>query len=143
LTLPGAELAVIAGEAYGARSPVETLSALFYVDVRLEPHAKLSIPMDYQERAAYVVRGTVGCGAERFEPGHLLVFAAGRAATLVAEGEAHVMLFGGAPLEGERHIYWNFVSSSGERIERAKQEWRSGGFPKVPGDDQEFIPLPD
>ncbi len=143
LSLSGAELSVIAGEAYGARSPVETLSPLFYVDARLEAGAKLAVPVDYQERAAYVVEGSIACGAERFEPGHLLVFAPGRAATLLAEGKAHVMLFGGAPLESERHIYWNFVSSSDERIERAKERWRAGNFPKVPGDDQEFIPLPD
>lgn len=143
LSLQGAELCVIAGEAYGARSPVETLSPLFYVEARLEPGAHLQIPVDYQERAAYVVTGAVGCGAERFDSGHLVVFAPGRAATLVSEDRAHVMLFGGAPLESERHIYWNFVSSSDDRIERAKEQWRSGGFPKVPGDDREFIPLPD
>jgi redox-sensitive bicupin YhaK (pirin superfamily) len=142
LSFSGVELTVIAGEAYGARSPVEALSPLFYVDARFEPGKKLEILSEYEERAAYVVEGTICCGAERFAPGNMIVFARGRAATIFSEGEARVMLLGGAALEGERHIYWNFVSSSEERIAQAKEKWKTGGFPQVPGDEREFIPLP-
>lgn len=143
VTAPGVSLRVIAGEAYGARSPVETLSPLFYVEALLEPGAKLELPSEHEERAAYVVTGRVCVGVERFDPGHLLIFALGRPAALVAEEASRVMLFGGAKLDGERYIFWNFVSSSKERIERAKELWQTGGFPKVPGDEREFIPLPE
>jgi redox-sensitive bicupin YhaK (pirin superfamily) len=104
--------------------------------------SELPLPEEHEERAAYIVTGAVECGNQRAERGRMLVFAPGAAATLRAIGDARVALIGGAPIDGERHIFWNFVSSSQARIEQAKRDWREGWFPKVPGDEQEFIPLP-
>ena len=137
----GARLRVLVGAAFGASAPVETLSPMFYVEVRLPAGAVLPVPAEYSERAAYVVEGQLACGAERLEARRLALFAAGSSPPLRAETASHVMLLGGAPV-GSRHIWWNFVSSSPERIERAKQDWREGRFPLIPGDDREFIPLP-
>ena len=90
-----------------------------------------------------MVVGAVGCGAERAEPGRMLVFAPGVSVTLRADAPARVVALGGVPLDGPRHIYWNFVSSSKERIERGKRDWKEGRFPRVPGDEVEFTPLPE
>ncbi len=139
----GVRLRVLAGSAYGKTSPVETLSPLFYVDAAMQPGSELQLPIEHEERAAYVVTGAVECGGQRAEAGRMLVFAKDARVSLRADDTARVVLIGGAPLDGERHIYWNFVSSSRERIEQAKQEWRDGRFPKVPGDEVEFIPLPE
>ncbi|HVK78814.1 MAG TPA: pirin family protein [Kofleriaceae bacterium] len=143
LTLGGAELRVLAGEAYGVRSPVRTLSRLFYVDVLADGEATVGVPDGYPERAAYVVAGAVRCGEARVERGTMLVLAPGRSIRLAAEPGTRLVLLGGEPLDGPRHIYWNFVSSSPERIERAKHDWKERRFPLVPGDEAEFIPLPD
>jgi redox-sensitive bicupin YhaK (pirin superfamily) len=140
--LPGARLRVIAGAAFGEISPVKVLSPMFYVDARLEAGAELALPEEYAERAAYVVEGAVECGGARVDPGAMGIVDGGERATIRALADTRVMLLGGAPL-GKRYIWWNFVSSSEARIERAKQEWKGGAFPKVPGDDVEFIPLPE
>jgi redox-sensitive bicupin YhaK (pirin superfamily) len=140
---PGAVLDVIAGSAYGARSPVEVLSPTLYVHALLEPGATLPIETEHEERAAYVVEGAVRCGDQRLEEGTMAVFHAGRAVALEAEEPARVMLVGGAKLAGERYLWWNFVSSSKERLEQAKADWKAGRFPKVAGDEEEFIPLPE
>jgi redox-sensitive bicupin YhaK (pirin superfamily) len=134
---------VLAGRAFGERSPVRTFSPLFYVDALLSSGSELPLPDEYEERAAYIVSGSVACGDERAERGRMLVLAAGVRATLRALSDARVALIGGAPIDGERHIFWNFVSSSEARIEQAKRDWREGRFPKVPGDEHEFIPLPE
>jgi redox-sensitive bicupin YhaK (pirin superfamily) len=139
----GARLRVIAGSAYGAVSPVRVVSPLFYVEARLERGARLALPDEHRGRAAYVVEGAVAAGDKTHGPGAMLVFREGVPAEVEAREESRVMLLGGAPLDGERHIWWNFVSSSPERIERAKDDWRNGRFGRVPGDDVEFIPLPD
>ncbi len=140
---PGVALRVLAGTAYGATSPVGTLSPTLYVDARLDDGAALALPDDHQERAAYVAAGSVRCDGCAFGAGRMLVFTPGARVSLVADGAAHVMLLGGAPLDGERHIYWNFVASTQARIDAAKRDWREGRFPKVPGDEHERIPLPD
>ncbi len=139
----GAELRVVAGSAYGKTAPVTVLSPTLYVAATLDAGARLSVPDEHAERAAYVVEGAVHCDGRAHAAGTMLIFRAGAAVTLTAAGAARVMLVGGAPLDGPRHIYWNFVSSSKDRIERAKQDWKAGRFPKIPGDDREFIPLPD
>jgi hypothetical protein len=143
LEVAGARVRLLAGSAFGATSPVQTCSPLFYLDVAMPASSELPLPNDYEERAAYVVSGKIECGNERAERGRMLVFAPGAAVTLRAASDARVAVIGGAPLDGERHIYWNFVSSSQARIEHAKRDWREGRFGKVPGDEQEFIPLPD
>jgi redox-sensitive bicupin YhaK (pirin superfamily) len=142
LEQPGARLRVLAGEAFGARSPVKVLSPLFYVAAELDAAAELSLPDEYEGRGAYVVSGAVALDGLTHTAGSMLVFRRGVPARLLAREASLVMLFGGAPLDGDRHIDWNFVSSSRERIERAKDDWRARRFPRVPGDEVEFIPLP-
>lgn len=138
----GVRLRVLAGSAYGVTSPVETLSPLFYVDAVMAEGSEIALPSGHEQRALYVVEGALHCGAERAEVGRMLVFAPGASVSLRAERASRTVLLGGAPLDGERYIDWNFVSSSKERLEQAKQDWRAGRFPKVVGDEAEFIPLP-
>jgi redox-sensitive bicupin YhaK (pirin superfamily) len=138
----GARLRIIAGAAFGLAAPVKTLSPLFYVEARLDAGAELTLPDEYAERAAYVVEGAIECDGLPATTATMAVAEGGVRATIRALEPSRVMLLGGAPV-GERHIWWNFVSSSKERIERAKREWKEGAFPKVPGDDVEFIPLPE
>ena len=141
LVKDGAQLRVIAGSAYGFTSPVVTLSDLFYVDVALDAGARLTVPEGYPERALYVVQGELEIGGEKFVDGMLPIFDAHARVEVQARSPSRVMLLGGAALDGERHIWWNFVSSSAQRIERAKADWRDQRFGAVPG-ESEFIPLP-
>jgi hypothetical protein len=138
-----AELTVIAGTAYGAESPVGVLSPTLYVDARLQPGARLAVDATHPQRAVHVVDGWIQIGARRLCSGQMAVLAPGAEVVLEADGPSRVMLVGGAPLDGERHIWWNFVSSSKERIERAKDDWKHGRFGKVSGDEKEAIPLPE
>ena len=138
----GVRLRVIVGECYGARSPVQVLSPMFYVDVALAAASRIAVPDDHAERAAYVVQGSVRIGEEMHGAGRLLVFASGVPVTLEAEGgPVRLVLIGGAPLDGPRFVWWNFVSSSRERIDRAREDWTARRFAPVPG-ETEFIPLP-
>jgi hypothetical protein len=132
---------LIAGEAYGARAPVKTHSPLFYVHSTLGAGAREQMPNGVSERAAYVIEGEVEADGQRFKEGQLLVFAKGKPAVLEAITPASLMLLGGEPV-GERFIDWNFVSSSKERLEQAKADWRAGRMKLPDLDDQEFIPLP-
>ncbi|HXU71834.1 MAG TPA: pirin family protein [Polyangia bacterium] len=139
----GARLRVLAGTAFGATSPVGVASPTLYVDARLAAGATLALPDEHEERAVYVADGEVRLDGQRFGGGQMLVLRRGVPVTVTAQSAARIMLLGGAPLDGERHIFWNFVASSAARIEEAKADWRAGRFPKVPGDDKEFIPLPE
>ena len=143
LDVAGARIRVLAGSAYGERSPVKTFAPLFYADVAIPGGCELAVPSEHEERAAYVVDGAIICGNERAERGRMLVFATGAEVALRATTDARLVLLGGAPIDGERYIWWNFVSSSEARIEQAKRDWKEGRFPKVPGDEAEFIPLPE
>lgn len=134
---------VIIGAFDGIRSPVRAASETLYVDIRLSPGAEVKIPADTEERAIYVLDGSVEIAGDRFPSDLLLVFRPGDEIVVSAPGGAHIMLFGGASLGSKRYIWWNFVSSSKERIEQAKQEWKTGRFDIVPGDEKEFIPLPE
>jgi hypothetical protein len=138
----GARLRVLAGTAYGVTSPVRTFSPLFYVDVAMPAGCTLTVPRDHEERAAYVVSGAARCGTQSATAGRMLVFTPNAEVTLRATSNSRVVLIGGAPIDGKRHIWWNFVSSSKGRIEQAKRDWKDGRFPKTPGDEVEFIPLP-
>jgi redox-sensitive bicupin YhaK (pirin superfamily) len=138
----GAVLEVIAGTAYGATSPVRVLSPTLYVHARLDAGARLPIDDEHDERALYVVEGAIACDGRTFHGGTMVVLRPGAAVTITAEEPARIMIVGGAKLAGERHMYWNFVSSSKARIEQAKDDWAHGRFPKVSGDDGELIPLP-
>lgn len=145
LTRPGAELAVLAGTAYGRTSPVSVLSPTLYVHARLAAGARLAVDDGHAERAVYVASGALSLGpdAREYGEGTLVVLPAGQSVELSSSGGADAMLLGGAPLGGERHIYWNFVASSPERLEQAKADWRAGRFGKVVGDELELIPLPE
>lgn len=141
LSVGGAELRLIIGRFGGAASPVRALSPTLYLDCRLAAGAELEIPAQHGELAAYVVEGTVRSGNADYAEGVMVVAQGGSALRLAtAAGPAHVMVIGGAPL-GARHIWWNFVSSSEQRIEQAARDWEQGRFPAVPG-DLEHIPLP-
>lgn len=139
----GVSLDVVVGSAYGERSPVKTRSPMFYVHARLEPSAKLVVEAEHEERAVYIAEGAIACDEQAFGEGTLLVLRPGSEVSIRADRPSRVMLLGGAKLAGERHIFWNFVSSSTARLERAKEDWKNGRFPKVPGDEVEFIPLPE
>lgn len=138
----GVRARVIAGHAFGAASPVATFSEWFYADVELAAGASAPLDPDYEERAAYIAEGEVEIAGKRFEAPRLLVFKPGERITIKATRGARLMFLGGAPLEGPRHIWWNFVSSRKERIEQAKEDWKNGRFEKVIG-ETEFIPLPE
>lgn len=133
---------VIAGDAFGKRSPVTTLSDWFYVDLILDAGKSAPLDPDYEERAIYIVSGAIEIAGETFEAPQLLVFRPGDRITIKAISPARMMLLGGATLEGKRYIWWNFVSSSRERIEQAKEDWAQGRFKPVP-DETELTPLPE
>jgi len=140
----GLRLRLIAGAGWGLASPVAVSSPLFYADVDLGPAAAVPLPDDHEERAAYVLSGEVEVAGETFAPGRMLVFRAGDALALRAGPQgARLLLLGGAAMDGPRYLFWNFVASSLERIEQAKADWKAGAFRKVPGDEAEYIPLPE
>ena len=138
----GLSARIVVGSAFGATSPVATHWDTLYVDVRLEAGARLPVDIAAEERALYLVDGTVDIAGDRFEPGRLLVLRPGDAITVAAVTDARLVLLGGATLDGPRHVWWNFVSSSQERIAQAKADWKAGRFAAVPG-EHEFIPLPE
>jgi redox-sensitive bicupin YhaK (pirin superfamily) len=137
----GVTLRLIVGAGFGMRAPVQVFSAMFYADAALQTGARLTLPAEYEERAVYVAMGEIEIAGTRYPAGQLLVFRPGDAIDLRAVADARVMLLGGEPMDGPRHIWWNFVSSSKDRIEQAKADWKAGRFGPVPG-ETEFIPLP-
>jgi len=139
----GVSLRVVTGKAYGLASPVRTPMEIFYVDAQMKDGSTLALPEEYEERGAMVVGGTVESGGVRHEDGAMILFDKGERAEIKAVRDARVMLLGGAPLDGPRHVWWNFVSSSRDRIEQAKADWNAMRLGTIPGDDREFIPLPD
>ena len=139
--LDGVTVAVIAGEAFGLRSPVHTLWPTLYVHATFAHGAALEMPSEYEERAIYVVNGELALGDTKIIEGQLAVLEPGRKLTLRAVGETRAMLLGGKRFPTPRFIWWNFVASSRERIALAKQRWANRQFAPVPG-ETEFIPLP-
>jgi len=139
----GARARVIMGSLWGATSPVTQHSATIYADIMLEPGASIAVDAGADERALYVAEGSASLDGLPLAPGNLYVLRPGAAATLRSDMGGHVMLCGGEPLDGPRHVFWNFVSSRRERIDQAKEDWRAGRFVLPPNDDGEFIPLPE
>jgi redox-sensitive bicupin YhaK (pirin superfamily) len=139
----GKTVRVVVGAAYGERSPVKTTSATLFADVHLDAGSSLPLDAGYEERAIYVLDGEIDIAGDKFGSDRLLVFKPGDGITIRAVSKAHFTIFGGEPMDGPRHIWWNFVSSRKDRIEQAKAEWTAGHFQKVPGDEIEFIPLPE
>jgi redox-sensitive bicupin YhaK (pirin superfamily) len=138
----GVWMRLIAGNAYGLSNHVKTHSPLFYLHVVLDAGARFGLPDNYSERGVYVVKGTVEVNGHPYSVGQLLVFTKGADPVITAKENAKLMLLGGEPV-GERHIWWNFVSSRKDRIEQAKADWKAGRIILPPNDNQEFIPLPE
>jgi redox-sensitive bicupin YhaK (pirin superfamily) len=134
---------LVIGGFEGLRSPVRTASDTLYADIALAAGACARIAADAEERAIYVLEGDVEIAGDIFPPDRLLVLRPGDEIVVSSQRGAHFMLFGGASLGSKRYIWWNFVSSSRERIEQAKHEWKTGRFDIVPGDEEEFVPLPE
>ncbi len=145
----GKEVRLILGTAWGERSPVQVPLDLFYVDAVLAPGAAIPLPDDHEDRGAYVLSGEVSVGGQTFPEGQMLVFRPGDRISLRAGAAgARLMLLGGATMDGPRFIWWNFVASSRDRIDAAREAWRAGDwahgrFRLPPGDDAEWIPAPD
>lgn len=141
----GATVRIVAGGLYGAQSPVKTATDLFFADVHLEAGARIPLDAGYEERGIYILQGEVEVSGQTFGAAQLLVFKPGDRLEIraTAKGPARFMLLGGEPMDGRRYIWWNFVSSSKERIEQAKEDWSKGKFDIVPGDEEDFIPLPE
>ena len=144
----GKEVRLILGTAYGEEAPIKVFSETFYADALLEAGASIPLPDDHEDRGLYVLQGSVTVAGQDFDAGRMLVFRPGdRVSARAGEAGARVMLLGGATMDGPRHIWWNFVASSRERIDAAKEAWRAGDwahgrFRLPPGDDAEFIPAP-
>ncbi len=142
ITLPGVYMHLIAGTAFGRTSPTPTYSQMFYLAVEMEAGAAFELPLEHEERGVYAVSGNVEVGGEPLPVRHLAVAPANAPVRVCARTAARVMLIGGAAMDGDRHIWWNFVASSRELMNDAAERWRTGGFPQVPG-ETEFIPLPE
>jgi redox-sensitive bicupin YhaK (pirin superfamily) len=138
----GALLRVLAGRGYGAESPVRVFADTLYVAIDLDADAQVTLEPSHPQRALYVLEGAAQLDGADIPQQHLVVLDAGVSHALRAKTPLKAMLLGGEPLDGPRHLWWNFVSSSKDRIEQAKRDWLEGRFGAVPGDD-EFIPLPD
>ncbi|KGJ04352.1 hypothetical protein SAMN04487972_11353 [Paracoccus halophilus] len=144
----GVDARLILGNAYGERAPATLYSETFYLDVTLAAGARFPLPDDHEDRGLYITEGSVLIAGQKFHAGQMMVFRPGDAITVAAgERGARLMALGGATLNGPRHVWWNFVASSRERIEHAKQEWRAANWGRglfdLPRDDRdEFIPLP-
>jgi redox-sensitive bicupin YhaK (pirin superfamily) len=138
----GTTVRLVLGSLYGRTSPVRTFTEMFYADATLAAGARLPLDPSHEERAIYVVGGEIEVAGDRFGEAQLLVFRPGDRITIAAVTPARLILLGGQPMDGPRHIWWNFVSSSKERIDQAKADWQSGRFTPVP-DETEFIPLPE
>ncbi len=138
----GVWLRVIAGRAYGEESPVKVFADTLNVALDLEPGAELDLDTRHKERAIYVLEGELQLDGVDVPAQHLILPEFNARGRLRAKTPVKAMLLGGEPLDGPRHLWWNFVSSSKERIEQAKHDWESGRFGTIPGDDKEFIPLP-
>jgi redox-sensitive bicupin YhaK (pirin superfamily) len=131
------------GSLYGVTSPAAFPHPTFYAEAVLAPGATLPLDPDYDERAVYVASGEIDIAGQTFAGGHLLVFKPGDRISILALSQTRLILLGGEPMDGPRHIWWNFVSSSKDRIDAAKADWKAKRFALVPGDDKEFIPLPE
>jgi redox-sensitive bicupin YhaK (pirin superfamily) len=135
-------MVLIAGNAYGEVSPVKVYAPMFFIEATLDAGTTLELPQEHHERGVYVVDGELDWDGLAVSAGQMAVQAGASASPLRARTDSRVMLFGGAPLDGERHLWWNFVAASQERIEQAKADWLAQRFGTVPGDEDEFIPLP-
>ena len=142
IRMPGVEMRLIAGDAFGEKSPAPTFSRMFYLAAELEAGATLTLPAEHEERGVYLVQGNVIVDGNSLPEKNLAFLPEGKPIQIQAKSQSRVMLLGGEKMDGPRHIWWNFVASSKEKIEAAKQRWREQRFAAVPG-ESEFIPLPE
>lgn len=147
MTLPtiaqdGVSLRVVAGRAFGLRSPVQTFSDTLYVAVEMMPGSRFTVPAEHKERAVYILEGDISFDGEAIAPERLAVLTEESEVEIFAHTGAKLMLLGGEKADGHRFIWWNFVSSSRERIEQAKRDWREQRMGQVPG-ETEFVRLPE
>ncbi|HLX79949.1 MAG TPA: pirin family protein [Burkholderiales bacterium] len=142
IRMPGVDLRLIAGNAFGEQSPAPTFSKMFYVAAELEAGATLTLPPEHEERGVYLVQGSVAVDGNLLPGKNLAYLPEGKPIQILANTRSRAMLLGGGKMDGPRHIWWNFVASSKEKIEDAKQRWRERRFEAVPG-ETEFIPLPE
>ncbi|HWH18036.1 MAG TPA: pirin family protein [Allosphingosinicella sp.] len=140
---PDVTARVVMGSLWGKASPVTCHSETIYADIALRPGGSVPVDPEADERAVYLAEGDASLEGLKLELHTLYVLRPGMAATLRSEGGAHVMLCGGAPMDGPRHVWWNFVSSSRERINQAREDWKAERFPVVPGDSVDRIPIPE
>jgi len=138
----GVWMRLIAGDAYGLKNDVKTLSPLFYLHAVIQEGSDFGLPKEHSERAVYVAKGSIELNGDAYHEGQMLVFSQGVDPTIHAKENSTLMLMGGEPL-GERHIWWNFVHSRKERIEQAKEDWKHRRIILPPNDNREFIPLPE
>ncbi len=134
---------VILGEFQGVASPVKTQWETLYVDLHLDGNSRTQIPASTEERALYVLNGRIEISGVIYDPQQMMILHPGNDILIKAMDDAHIMILGGASMDGPRYIFWNFVSSSKDRLEQAKEDWRENRFKDVPGDNKEFIPLPE
>lgn len=139
----GVQYRLIAGNAFGRETPVRVFSPMFYLHGEAPAGSAIDLPDNHDERAIYVVSGALSVDGETIAGGKMVVFNTGATPDIAATADTRFMQLGGAPLDGKRTIWWNFVSTDPDRMEAAKARWKSGGFEIVPGDAEEFIPLPD
>ena len=139
----GAAIDLVMGNSFGAKSPVSPPWETTYANIKLDAGSRLMLPTDVEERALYIVAGALQIDGASFEVSQLVCLKPGAEVVVKATKDSHFLLLGGAALDGPRLIWWNLVSSRKERIIEAAEDWKVGKFPLVPGDDQEFIPLPD
>lgn len=140
--LDGCKITVVAGDAWGTKSPVAVYSRTLYADIQMSADASLDIPAQHEERAIYVIKGSVTLGNEQINEATMVILREGEEVPVTTPGGAHIALIGGDKLKKPRRLFWNFAHADMAKIEEAKQRWKNGGFDPVPGDD-EFIPLPE
>lgn len=142
-TADGVTMRMIAGSMHGISSPLKTVSTTLFADITIASGSKFSVPADTEERAIHIVSGNITIDNLSYRTAQMLILQPGHSVTLEANNDARIVVLGGDTLDGPRHVWWNFVSSSKDRIEQAKQDWLENKFALIPGDDKEFIPLPD
>ena len=142
IRMRGVDMRLVAGNAFGERSPAPTFSPMFYLAAEMEPGSVLELPAEHEERGVYLVQGNVAVDGNVLPEKNLACLPEGKSAQIHAKTQSRVMLLGGTKMDGRRFIWWNFVASSQALIEEAKQRWREQRFAAVPG-EREFIPLPE
>lgn len=138
----GMQIHLVTGSLLGKTSPVKGQGDAFFADCTLEAGTKIEVPKSIEERAIYILSGHIKIGETVFNSSQMLILKPGIEVVVQATNKAHFIMLGGATMDGARYVWWNFVSSSKDRIEQAKADWQAGHFGTIPGDDKEFIPLP-